>query len=289
VDEKDRGNHLCCVEYVATIMQVLREQEVKHAPDAGYLGSLQREIDATKRAILIDWIIEVAEQYNLSHDTLHLSVTYLDRFLSLLPISRPRFQLLGATCLLIAAKYEEITAPTVADFVYITDYTYTRADVVQMELVVVDALKFRLTSPTPIPFLRRYLKASSAPQSVACIALFLIELALLHYPFLRFRPSTIAISAVSLALQSFAAPAWTPTMAHHAGVPYAEIHECVAALHEAWKAFAAGGGSVRAVGEKYAHAKYYHVSRRLPPREVYPRETVAQGLIEQCTPVKMDI
>ena len=46
-------------------------------------------------------------------DTLFLAVSYLDRYLSLIPVTRNLLQLVGVTCLLLAAKYEEIYAPQV--------------------------------------------------------------------------------------------------------------------------------------------------------------------------------
>ena len=58
--------------------------------------------------------------------------------------------------MLIASKYEEIYAPQVDEFCYITDNTYTRNDVLAMERTVLDALNFELTQPTIKPFLRRY-------------------------------------------------------------------------------------------------------------------------------------
>ena len=44
-----------------------------------------------------------------------------------MPVLRGRLQLVGVTCMLIASKYEEIFAPQVEDFVYITDSTYSAA------------------------------------------------------------------------------------------------------------------------------------------------------------------
>jgi hypothetical protein len=37
------------------------------------------------------------------------------------------------TAMLIASKYEEIYAPEVKDFVYITDNAYTKDEILQME------------------------------------------------------------------------------------------------------------------------------------------------------------
>jgi len=56
-------------------------------------------------------------------------VSYIDRYLSTHPVMRSRLQLVGVTCLLLAAKYEEIYAPNIEEFCYITDNTYSRGDV----------------------------------------------------------------------------------------------------------------------------------------------------------------
>jgi hypothetical protein len=50
----------------------------------------------------------------------------------------------------------------VEEFVYITDSTYDRAQILAMEEAVLGALRFELTVPTPRVFLRRFLKASAA-------------------------------------------------------------------------------------------------------------------------------
>ena len=62
-------------------------------------------------------------------DTLFLAVSYLDRYLSTHKVMRSRLQLVGVVCLLLAAKYEEIYAPNIEEFCYITDNTYSRGDV----------------------------------------------------------------------------------------------------------------------------------------------------------------
>ena len=84
----------------------------------------QRDINATMRRILIDWLVEVAEEYRLESETLFLAVNYIDRFLSHVPVNRSKLQLVGVTCMLVASKYEEIHPPAVDEFVYISDNTY---------------------------------------------------------------------------------------------------------------------------------------------------------------------
>lgn len=66
----------------------------------------QPDISASMRTILVDWLIEVQENFELFHETLYLSVKLTDRFLSLKDVKREYLQLVGATCMLIAAKFE---------------------------------------------------------------------------------------------------------------------------------------------------------------------------------------
>ena len=53
----------------------------------------------------------------------------LFRFLSYMAVQRSKLQLVGAACMFIAAKYEEIYPPDVSEFVYITDDTYNKRQV----------------------------------------------------------------------------------------------------------------------------------------------------------------
>jgi len=116
---------------------------------------VQHDINPVMRGILVDWLVEVAEEYKLSPENLYLSANYVDRFLSIMPVLRGRLQLVGVTCMLIASKYEEIFAPQVEDFVYITDSTYSATEVLQMEVTVLNALRFNLTAVTPHCFIKR--------------------------------------------------------------------------------------------------------------------------------------
>lgn len=110
--------------------------QVQLRPAASYM-TCQPDLTHNMRSILVDWLQEVAEEYHLTVDTLALAVAYLDRFLSRMSVSRSKLQLLGTTCVYLAAKFEEIYPPEIAEFVYITDDTYTKRQVsISRELFV---------------------------------------------------------------------------------------------------------------------------------------------------------
>ena len=63
----------------------------------------QTDINARMRGILFDWLVEVALDYTLSPETLHLSFNYIDRYLSRVAVNRTRLQLVGITCMFLAS------------------------------------------------------------------------------------------------------------------------------------------------------------------------------------------
>lgn len=69
------------------------------------------------------------------------------------------------TLFVIFRKFEEIYPPEVAEFVYITDDTYTAKQVLRMESLVLKTLQFDLSVPTCKDFLSRYLLAADASES----------------------------------------------------------------------------------------------------------------------------
>ena len=126
-------------------------------PSANCLAS-QTEITERMRKVLIDWLVEVHVQFKLLPETLFIAVNLIDRFCEKNQVKRKNYQLVGVTCMLIAAKYEEIYPPYVKEFIYITDQAYTKEQILETEVQVLDCLGFNMTWPTPLRFLERYSK-----------------------------------------------------------------------------------------------------------------------------------
>ncbi|RCV18646.1 hypothetical protein SETIT_3G318600v2 [Setaria italica] len=215
---------------------------------------------------------EVAEEYRLVPDTLYLTVNYIDRYLSCNKISRQRLQLLGVACMLIAAKREEICAPQAEEFCYITDNTYIRDEVLEMEASVLNCLKFETSAPTAKCFLRRFLHAARAcdedPAYIEVLANYITELSLLEYNLLCYPPSQIAASAIFLAkyiLYPTKQP-WNPTLARYTRYKPSELCECVKAMH---RVFSIGPmNNLPAVREKYGQHKYKFVAKLRCPASI---------------------
>ena len=259
------------VDYKDDCLKYMRKLEQDLRPKTNYMKK-QVDISTSMRSILVDWLVEVAEEYKLCPETLHLAVNYTDRFLSQMSVLRGKLQLVGTACMYIAAKYEEITPPDVNEFVYITDDTYSRKQVLRMEHLLLKTLDFRMSQPTANWFLTTYLKniqlGTNLNQSnnsdlfhrIEFLSRYLIELTILDGDiFLPFLPSQIAASALYLALLT-CNRSWTKQMADLIGHSY-ELSECKACVVEMFKFYQnAGSYPQQAIQLKYKQAKYEHVS-----------------------------
>ncbi len=65
----------------------------------------RNDVTDKMRQILIDWLVDVHQSFQLKEETLHLAVLYLEEFQSQRIISKENYQLVGITCLWIASKY----------------------------------------------------------------------------------------------------------------------------------------------------------------------------------------
>ena len=75
-------------------------------------------------------------------------------------VPRSKLQLVGVSAMFLVSKIEEIYAPSISDFVYITDNAYTESEIRQMELKIIRALSFDLCQPISLNFLRWVLISS---------------------------------------------------------------------------------------------------------------------------------
>ncbi|XP_027368331.1 cyclin-A1-1-like [Abrus precatorius] len=260
-----------CATYACDIYKNLRESEEKKRPSANFMETIQKDINVSMRAILIDWLVEVAEEYRLVPDTLYLTVNYIDRYLSGNAMNRQRLQLLGVASMMIASKYEEICAPQVEEFCYITDNTYLKEEVLQMESAVLNYLKFEMTAPTIKCFLRRFVGAAKDVTEVLslqleCLTNYIAELSLLEYSMLCYAPSLIAASAIFLArfILFPSKKPWNSTLQHYTLYQPSDLCACVKDLHRL--CCNSHDSNLPAIREKYCQHKYKYVAKkRIPP------------------------
>ena len=163
----------------------------------------QKEINAKMRSILIDWLIDVHFKFGFTDETLFLTVSIIDRYISVSQITRSNFQLLGITALMIACKHEEIDLPKIDDFIYITDHAYVKSEVLKMEYDILNKLNFSFLYPSPIKFFEYLSLHFNFDKKMHMLGKYLMESFLLDVKNFKYKPSIISCSCAYIVMKFF--------------------------------------------------------------------------------------
>eukprot|EP00105_Crassostrea_gigas_P039184 XP_019923332.1 PREDICTED: G2/mitotic-specific cyclin-B isoform X2 [Crassostrea gigas] len=186
-------------EYSEDIYEYLQYLERRFVYPENFLSN-NGEVTPQMRSILTDWFIQVQVHQELSQQTLHLTVELVDRFLTYQRIPLNTFQLVGITCLLIAAKYHERFAPEVQTLCYLTDNTYDKNQVLKMERQILRTIGFDLNIVDVTVFMDKILLIESdLPKEMRQMTKYLLDLTLTSDDFVCTVPSLMASAAVCLA------------------------------------------------------------------------------------------
>ncbi|KAI0701965.1 cyclin-like protein, partial [Cytidiella melzeri] len=222
LDADDGDDPLMVSEYVSEIFDYLKKVELTTMPNPTYMET-QKDLAWKMRGILIDWLVQVHSRFRLLPETLFLAVNIIDRFLSQRVVSLAKLQLVGITCMFIAAKVEEVVAPSATNFLYCADASYTETEILQAERYVLKTLDWNMSYPNPIHFLRRVSKADEYNVHVRTIAKYLLEIQCLEWRLLAAPPSLMAAASIWLARLILGQPEWTPNLAHYSSYSESQI------------------------------------------------------------------
>jgi cyclin A len=247
-----------CIDYAQDIYLHLRNTEKRYKANPNYMRDRQVDINPSMRGILIDWLNEVCQEYKLKLETLYLAVNITDRALTKFQIQRNKLQEVGITALFIASKYNELTPPTVDDFVYITENTYPKSEILAMESLILNALEFNLTVVTSYHFLVKFLKAVKATDLCVDMTFYLTELTLQDYRLIAFLPSAVAASAVTIALHTLGFNCWPESLRKVSGYSKSDLKDCIEEIMRIYRDTATS--NLAAVKTKYSRSQYNRAS-----------------------------
>jgi len=222
LDAEDLDDPSMCAEYVREIFEYYQELEKATMPNPTYMDH-QDDLEWKMRGILVDWLIEVHMRFRLLPETLFLAVNIIDRFLSQKVVPLDKLQLVGITAMFIASKYEEVLSPHVGNFTHVADDGFSVEEVLAAERYTLSTLKYDLSYPNPMNFLRRISKADNYDIQTRTLGKYLMELSLVDHRFLEFRQSHIAAAAMYLARMILDRGPWDVTLTKFAGYTEEEI------------------------------------------------------------------
>eukprot|EP00775_Hariotina_reticulata_P010332 gene10332-10489_t len=254
--------------YVNDVYVWFRKIEPRFRAPANYMDT-QVDINEKMRAILIDWLVEVHLKFKLMPESLFLTVNLIDRYLAVRQVTRKNLQLVGVTAMLVAAKYEEIWAPEVRDFVYISDKAYTRKQILDTERDMLQALGYNLSLPTSYQFLARLLKAANVhyEKNLALFVAYCAELCLVDYGALQYSYSELAAGIMYVALKAFQKEdAYPHNMMRHAYLQKDSVLHI--SKHVVRLVQDAQSSQLQAIVKKYSTAKFCEASMVAPPLHI---------------------
>lgn len=244
--------------YAHEIFQYQKDREPSFAiPD--YMTK-QPHISKWMRALLVDWMVEIQESFELNHETLYLAVKIVDIYLSRMEIQKDSLQLLGAAALFIAAKYDERVPPTVDDFHYICDGAYQRREMILMEMTVFKTIGYDLGIPLSYRFLRRYARVNRIDMPVLTLARYILEFSLMDYAIVQLRDSKLACAALFIAMRMNNMPGWNKTLEFYSGYKIEDFAAIVVLLNNIMTR--KPKESLNTVRHKYSHELFFESAKK---------------------------
>ncbi|KAI2480839.1 G2/mitotic-specific cyclin 3 [Pyrenophora tritici-repentis] len=229
--EDEQWDTSMVAEYGDEIFEYMHALEEKMKPNATYMDH-QAEIQWSMRSVLMDWLVQVHNRFTLLPETLFLAVNYVDRFLSCKVVSLGKLQLVGATALFVAAKYEEINCPSVQEIVYMVDGAYTADEVLKAERFMLSMLQFELGWPGPMSFLRRISKADDYDLETRTLSKYFLEITVMDERFVGCAPSFLSAGAHCLARLMLKKGDWSQAHVHYSGYTLGQLRKLISVILE---------------------------------------------------------
>ncbi|KAL3795631.1 hypothetical protein HJC23_002038 [Cyclotella cryptica] len=200
------------VEEITDRLHVMQRQESTFYKCRDYIDGTEATVDRECRVKMCEWCYQVTDFCKFKRETVAVSMSYLDRFLSKSRPSARRalkykkdYQLAAMTCLYIAIKLFEPLAMDTGLLSSISQGCYTESDISEMEQEILTSLGWRMNGPTPQDFLSHiidllpssvYTYDESIPVTLSDFSRFQIELAVSDYDLSLHKPSVLALASI---------------------------------------------------------------------------------------------
>jgi len=247
------------LEYGAEIVTYLKGKEKEMVISHDFIDD--SHVTKEMRSILVDWLTQVQHHLKLSQECLYLTIAMLDTVLARRDVQPDKLQLVGVTSLWLASKLEEYYPAETDKLVHLTENSYKKHHIIQMEAIILDILQFKVYSPQTMVFLLRYVKAAlrSGDEMFIETCQYLLDSFIVRLEYSCTVPSLRAAASVLAALSLFSSLVvdqevtsfWSATLVHYTG--YTQDQLAPTALDLLDLVNQAARGETKLMG---AHAKY---------------------------------
>ncbi|KAI8740149.1 G2/mitotic-specific cyclin-B3 [Biomphalaria glabrata] len=229
----------------------------------------QSTISAGMRAILVDWMVEVQESFELNHETLYLAVKLTDIYLSRITVNKEMLQLIGASAIFVSSKFDERCPPLIEDFIYICDNAFDKDEFIQMEMELLRKVNFDLGVPISYRFLRRYSKVARLSIETLTLARFILEMSLMEYDLVKEKDSKVAAAALYIAMKMRKEGVWQGDLVKSSHYKVDDFKHLIVALNKMLLSPAVP--QLNTIRSKYSHVVFHEVAKipLMPTEELF--------------------
>jgi hypothetical protein len=209
--------------YIVDHIRTMRQQEMtSYKLTKDYLqqdsndSTTSIKITAADRETMLTWAYGTVDGCNLDRHVAITAIAYLDRFLSNSSCRRAKsalsshheYQLCFIACLVTSIKTRagrNVGSKFIST--HLCHELYTKEEVVQAEIEILNGLEWKLNGPTAIDFVHAFLELMPLQLEEEVSELLVeaaeaqVETALLNYAFTHQEPSSIAYSSILNAMQ----------------------------------------------------------------------------------------
>lgn len=183
----------------------LLDTHMANMPAVDFYEKNALEIKPAMHRQLADWLLEECEAYSCLREVFPTAVVLLDRFVGAACVSKPTYQLLGATALHVASKLigpVVVSADSLCDDM---DRISSPEQMKELELLLLKTLEWRVDCARPFEFLEHFLlrlsigpseelKATLRAHSEVFVCLCYTDVL-----YVKFGPAIIAAAALHVA------------------------------------------------------------------------------------------
>lgn len=197
------------------IQRMMREKEVSYNNNSrSDYFTKHPSLRVDMRVTLLTWLHHVCREFGFSRDIYYLAIDFIDRYLTVSHnIPKEKLQLIGITCLFVAAKLEEEDyLPHISKFFEVTACSCTAKEIIQMESNILEALEWRVSPITLDNWLKFYLQKNECDEKVNHISTFcpktfsraatLLDLCVFDISVLNFNPSLLVATVLRYTISS---------------------------------------------------------------------------------------
>jgi lipoyl(octanoyl) transferase len=172
----------------------------------GSCSSGTSQINKHWREKICEWAYQVVDHFDLNREVVSTAMSHLDRFLGVYngTVDKNLFQLLAMTCLYLSIKlneYKHLLIPgsksSMDTILQLSRGFFTLKEMEKMEYEVLQRLRWHVHPPTAQLFVKHFLFFLSVEEhELHDLAQFMIELSVMDYFFVSYKPSEIAMAAL---------------------------------------------------------------------------------------------